>query len=317
MEPILLTRRNLCTAAAACLAAPARAAGPFTVVLDWLLNPNHAALVTGVIQGTFIRAGFNVNLVAPSDPDSPVRLVAAAQADLAVGYGSQVNMLVNAGLPVIRVATLIDRPLNTIMAISGHGINHLADLRGKRVGISVGGVEEAMVIAMIATAGLARADVDIIKVNYAMVPALLSGNLDAAIGAFRNMEVLQVQMMGQHPVVFLPESCGIPPYDELILLARKDRVRDPRIAAFIAALRTATASLLGAPGPAWDGFATAHPDLNTPLMRASWQATLPAIARDPAHLDAPRYQAFQDFAVKSGIVSKSLPLDQFAVQLAP
>jgi putative hydroxymethylpyrimidine transport system substrate-binding protein len=313
VETILLTRRKLCIAAAASLASHATAAEPFTIVLDWLLNANHAALLTGVLRGVFARAGADVNLVAPSDPDSPVRLAAAGRADLAVGYGSQINMLVAAGLPVIRVGTLIDRPLNSVMAIGGRGIVRLADLRGKRIGFSVSGVEEAMLAAMLASAGVSRADVTLVKVNFAMVPALLSGSLDAAIGAFRNMEVLQVKMMHQDAVVFLPEDYGVPAYDELILIARKDRAADSRIGAVITALRDATSDLLAAPGPVWDAVAAAHPELNTPLMRASLRETLPAFARDPARLDAARYLAFQDFAARSGLVSKSLPLADFAV----
>ncbi len=95
----------------------ASAADRMRVILDWLLNANHAALFAAGQCGAFSRAGLQVALVSPSDPDSPSRLVAAGQAELAVGYGSQINMITAAGLPVLRVATLIDRPLNTVMAL--------------------------------------------------------------------------------------------------------------------------------------------------------------------------------------------------------
>lgn len=78
---------------------------------DWLLNANHAALFAAGQCGAFSRAGLQVALVSPSDPDFPSRLVAAA------------------GLPVLRVATLIDRPLDTVMALGGGSIRSLADLR--------------------------------------------------------------------------------------------------------------------------------------------------------------------------------------------
>jgi putative hydroxymethylpyrimidine transport system substrate-binding protein len=294
---------------------PAQAGEPITVILDWLLNPNHAALFAAGQCGAFARAGLAVNLVAPSDPDSPLRLVAAGQADLAIGYGTQINMIDSAGLPLIRIATLIDTPLNTIMALGGGDIHGLADLKGKKIGVSVGGVEEAILDVMLQSAGIAATEVTVVRVNYTMVAALLSHGLDAATGAFRNAEVLQVRQMGRIPLVFLPEEHGVPLYDELILVARRDRRRDPRLNRFIAALQEGTAELLRAPDAMWRAFAQAHPELATPLNQASWAATMPAIAADPRALNAQRYLDFQTFAVAHGIAGTALPLDQFAVQI--
>jgi putative hydroxymethylpyrimidine transport system substrate-binding protein len=293
----------------------ANAAEKLTVILDWLLNANHAALFAAQQSGAFARAGLDVDLIAPADPDSPCRLVAAGQADLAVSYGTQINMIDSAGLPLLRVATLIDRPLNTVMALEGGGIRSLSDLRGKKIGISVGGVEEALLDAMLQSAGLQPTDVTPVKVNYDMVSALISHRLDAAIGAFRNAEVLQVRQMGLSPVVFLPEEHGVPPYDELIVVARRDRRDDPSLKRFVAALQEGTAALLKAPDAMWQAFSQAHTELATPINRASWNATMPAIAVDPAKLDSQRYLTFQSFALAHGIISKTLPLDEFAVEL--
>jgi putative hydroxymethylpyrimidine transport system substrate-binding protein len=303
-------------AAGALTCASAAPAERLTVVLDWLLGTDHAALFAALQSGAFARAGLDVDLIAPSDPDLPSRLVAAGQADLAVGYGTQINMIDAAGLPLVRIATLIDTPLNTVMALGNGAIRTLADLKGKTIGYSVAGVEDAILGTMLQSAGLALSDVTTVKISYDMVSALLARRLDAAIGAFRNVEVLQVQMLGEHPAVFLPEQHGVPPYDELIVLARRDRLADPRLKAFLAGLQEGTGLLLKTPESVWRAFAAAHPEQDTRLNRASWQATLPAIAPTPARLDAQRYLAFQDFAVAHGIASRRLPLDAFAVQIA-
>jgi putative hydroxymethylpyrimidine transport system substrate-binding protein len=286
-----------------------------TVILDWLLNANHAALFAALQTGAFQKASLDVKLIAPADPDSPCKLVAARQADLAVSYGSQINMIADAGLPLVRIASLIDSPLNTIAAIGGGRIRALSDLKGKKVGISVGGVEEALLDAMLHSAGLKPSDVTVVKVNYDMVTALISNQLDAAIGAYRNAEVLQLRQLGKDPIVFLPEEHGVPAYDELILVARRDRLGDPRLKAFVAALGAGAAALLKAPEPLWRAFAQAHPELATPLNHAAWNATLPHIALDPSQLDSQRYLAFQSFALAQGIIHKALPLDEFAVRI--
>jgi putative hydroxymethylpyrimidine transport system substrate-binding protein len=287
-----------------------------TVILDWLLNANHAALFAAKQNGAFQRAGLDVTLVAPADPDSPSRLVAAGQADLAVIYGDQINMIDAAGLPLLRIATLINTPLNTIVALGGGKIHTLADLKGRKVGVSVGGVEEALMDAMLQSAGIGRTDVTPVKVNYDMISALISGRLDAAIGAFRNNEVLQLRQMGRNPVVFRPEDHGVPLYDELIVVSHRDRRGDPRLARFVAALKEGAAALLRDPNTMWRAFAGAHPELATPLNQASWSATMTAIAADPAKLDVDRYLKFQSFAVAHGIASHAMALDQFAAQIS-
>jgi putative hydroxymethylpyrimidine transport system substrate-binding protein len=286
-----------------------------TIILDWLLNTNHAALFAALNGGAFARAGLDVTLIAPSDPDLPPRLVAAGQADMAVSYGTEINLIASAGLPLLRIATLIDTPLNTLMALGSSGIRTLADLKGKKIGVSVSGFEEAILDAMLQSANLRTTDVTIINVNYDLVTALLSRRLDAVMGGFRNAEVLQVQELGEKPVVFLPEQHGIPLYDELILVIRQDRRQNPLFKRFVTALQEGTDTLLKDPQKLWKAFANAHPELDTPLNLACWNATMPVIAKDPARLDAARYLAFQQFALSHGIIGRALPLDDFAVQL--
>ena len=316
----MLPRRTFLHGAAAITAAafcPRPASGqtlePMTVMLDWLLNPNHAGLFAAQQTGAFERASLAVKIISPSDPDSPSRLVSAGQVDLAVGYGSQINMVVSAGLPVLRIATLVDRPLNTIMALDG--ITTLAELKGKTIGYAVAGVEEAVLDVMLGTAGVPRDAFTAVKVNYGVVTAMLSGRLDAATGAYRNAEVIQMQQMGRKPAVFLPEEHGVPMYDELILLAQRSRRGDERFRRFVGALTEGTAALIKDPDGLYRAFAAAHSELDTPYNKASWQATVPLLARDPGRLDAARYLAFQDFCIARHIIAKPLPLDQFAVQL--
>ena len=58
-------------------------------------------------------------------------------------------------------------------------------------------------------------------------PALLSGQVDAVIGAFRNFELNQLAIEGQPGRAFYPEEEGVPVYDELIFIANRERARRP------------------------------------------------------------------------------------------
>lgn len=311
----MLGRRPLLAAGAAALATSARAATPFTVILDWLLNADHAGLFGAASCGAFARAGLAVRMISPSDPSSPPRLLAAGQADLAIGYGSQINIITAAGLPVVRVATVIATPLDVMMALAGTGIRTLADLRGRTIGYSVPGLDQAMLAAMLGSVGLAPGDVRMVDVNYELVTALLTHRVDAVVGVYRNAEVLQVREMGATPVLFAPEDHGVPPADELILLARRDRVSDPRVAAFVRALAEGVAAVQRDPDGMWRGFASARPELDSAFNRASWTATVPLLAREPGRLDTARYERFAAFCVAEGLVPAPQKLGDYAVQI--
>ena len=49
-----------------------------------------------------------MTITSPADPRVPAKLVAAGRADLAMGRQPQLHMLIDKGLPLVRVATLID-----------------------------------------------------------------------------------------------------------------------------------------------------------------------------------------------------------------
>ena len=142
----------------------------------------------------------------------------------------------------------------------------------------------------------------------------MSGRVDAVIGGMRNYEQIDLQQRGYKATGFNPEQHGVPPYDELILLARRDNAHDPRVVRFLGALKQGTAALLADPDGMWRAFAKDHPEADTPLNRAAWFATLPALDKDPARLDAQRYAAFQDFMVKQGTLKAALPVGEIAVQ---
>jgi putative hydroxymethylpyrimidine transport system substrate-binding protein len=291
---------------------PARAADPLTVLLDWFVNPDHAALVVAVEKGFFADAGLDVTLVAPADPNDPPKLVAAGQADLAVSYQPQLQIQVGEGLPLRRIGTLISTPLNTLVALRDGPVKELKDLKGRKIGFSVGGFEDALLGTMLESAGLTLADVTLVNVNFSLAPSLLSGQVDAVIGAFRNFEINQLELESKPARAFYPEEAGVPPYDELVLLAHKDKLTDPRFPRFLAAVERATLFILNHPEEAQTLFVKGRPELNDELNRRAWADTLPRLAHSPAALDAGRYAAFAAFLKARGLIATVLPVDAYA-----
>ena len=305
--------KHLLTAALMALASPAVAADKLTLMLDWFVNPDHAPIVLAAENGYFADAGLDVEIIAPSDPADPPKLVAAGRADLAVSYQPQLHLQVHEGLPLVRVGTLVSTPLNCLMVRADGPVQSIADLRGGKIGYSVAGVEQAIVAALLGKAGLSMDDVEMINVNWALTPALMSGQVDATIGGFRNFEVTQMRIAGAEGRCFFVEEEGLPVYDELIYVANSERLDHDRINRFLGAVERATLYMLNHPDEAREIFAAHAPDLSDELNTSAWDDTFGRFAISPAALDHGRYARFEAFLHDAGLVPEIWPVSRLAI----
>lgn len=295
--------------------AGAQSAVPITLLLDWFVNPDHGPLFVAQERGYFSDAGLRVEMIAPSDPNDPPKLVAAKRADVAISYQPALTLHAGEGVPLARIATLVATPLNTLVVLRDGPVRSLADLKGRRIGFSVGGFEDALLKAMLARAGLTLADVSLINVNFSLSPALLAGRVDAVIGAFRNFELNQLAIEGRPGRAFHPEEEGVPVYDELILVAHRDRVRDPSLRRLVDAIERGTLYMINNPELAWSLFIKGRADLDNELNRRAWADTIPRLAHAPAALDRARYARFATFLRAQGLLKTEPKLEDYAVEL--
>lgn len=287
-----------------------------TVLLDWFINPDHAPLFVAYERGYFRDRGLEVEFIAPSNPNDPPKLVAAGKADLAVSYQHQHQMQVDQGLPLVRVATLVATPLNSLVVLADGDIRDIGDLKGKTIGYSVGGFETVLLKVMLEKASLTLDDVKLINVNFSLSPSLFTGSADGVIGAFRNFELNQMDIENRPGRAFYVEEYGIPAYDELILVANRDSLDDPRLGKFVDGLEAGVQYLVNHPDDSWQLFiAGERKDLDDELNRRAWRDTLPRFALRPGALDRTRYQRFAEFLKDQDIITEIAPLESWAVEL--
>lgn len=290
----------------------AKANDKVTVILDWFLNAGHQSLLAAQYSGAFQRHGLDVELIAPADPGTPPRLVAAGQADLAISYPIQLGMMVDQHVPLVQVGSLLNQPLDVL--ITKGDIKSIKDLKGKKIGVAIAGDQQAVLGTMLASAGLSLSDVQLVNVNFQLEQALMTGAVDAVIGAGRNYELLDLQQRKISVSYFYPEQCGVPTYDELIFLTRPDKAKNPKIAKFMQALKEGNIYLQAHPDEIFNKASKDHPELNTPLNKAAWQATLHFNGKEPGNIDQLKIQKFIDFMVIKGVMHQQYPLSDYAVQ---
>lgn len=297
------------------LAHTAQAAEKLTVLLDWFANPDHAPLFVAEQKGFFKEAGLDVNLIGPADPSDPPKLVAAGKADIAITYEPQFIEQVDQGLPLVRIATLIDKPLSCLAVLKNGDIQSISDLKNKRIGYSSGGVTKIALQTMLNNHQVDLKDVQLVNVHYDLTQGLLSKKIDAVTGMMRTFEVIQMELAGQPARIFLPEKNGVPTYSELIFVVNKNKLQDKRFPKFVAALQKGEDYLQQHPEESWKLFVKAHPELDDALNHRAWMATLPYFAKKPAEFNEKEWLAFAEFLKKNAVIKKVYPIKDYAVNL--
>ena len=161
--------------------------------LTYIPNVQFAPVYVALEQGYFAEAGLDVSIRHGAEHDG-VDLVAANKLQLGIFGGEQVLLARAQGRPVVSVYEWFQRfPAGVVAAGPGRGIESLADLAGKRVGIhGRSGVTWSAFLALINSAGLTEDDFVLETVGFNVPELLCLGHIDAAV-AYLNNEPLQLQ----------------------------------------------------------------------------------------------------------------------------
>lgn len=286
-----------------------------TVILDWFINPSHAPLFVAKEKGFFREQGLDVNLIGPANPSDPPKLAAAGKADIAITYEPQFMEQVDQGLPLIRIGTLIGKPLDCLVVMKEGPIKNISDLKGKRIGYSAGSVSSIALKTMLEQNGLTLEDVEQVNVHYDLTQALLSGKVDAVTGVMRTFEVIQMALVNRSARIFLPENYNVPTYNELILVAKKSNIHDPRLRKFLIALTKGIEYLQQNPKETWLLFAKNHPELSDELNRQAWLVSIPYFPKNPALFNTQEWLKFAEYMHKNGLIKTVQPIGSYAIDL--
>jgi putative hydroxymethylpyrimidine transport system substrate-binding protein len=249
-----------------------------SVMLDWFPNADHVGLYRALAQGDFSHAGLDVHVQVPTNPASPLQLLAAGRVDLAISYEPELLLARDKGLPLVSIAAIVQRPLTSIVSLGSKHIKRPAQLRGKTVGDAGIPYQHSYLDTILQHAGVPVGSVHEINVGSNLVPAMLSGRVDATLGAYWNYEAIQLRQLGKRPNVIHVEDAGVPNYDELVLVARENEIanRTNILRRFVQALGRGYESVRANPQAGVSSLVSANPSLSPKLQLASVKATLPA-----------------------------------------
>jgi putative hydroxymethylpyrimidine transport system substrate-binding protein len=250
----------------------------FSVMLDFFPNADHAALYSAIAHSDFRSVGLDVQPEAPADPAEPLKLLAAGKVDMAISYEPELLLARDQGLKLVSIGALVQRPLTSIIALPGAHVASVADLAGKRVGTAGIAYQTAELRTALQHAGVNPDSVHETNVGFNLVPAMLSGKVDATLGGFWNYEAIQLRLAHKRPTVIPVDQAGVPTYNELVLVVRANeaRTRGQDLRGFLQALTRGEQEVRADPAAAATLLVKANPSLEPKLQLESIKQTLPA-----------------------------------------
>ena len=289
-----------------------------TLLLDWFPNVDHAPLYVAQENKIFGKYGLEVELLWGGDPDAPLKLVAAGEYPFAVSYQQSVTIAraSEEALPVKSIGLLVEHPLNTISFLKKTGIKTPADFKGKKIGYTVAPLDVLLFHAIAANAGLAEDDYELINVGTNILAPLLSGQIDAVIGPFRNYEINMLKLEGAEAGYLALEKHGIPDYYELVIITNDALLEKQSETAkkLMMAIQDAIQFTTAQPDDALQLFFKANPDARKDLEELAFRDTLDVFATTQVQ-SVEKWDAFAKFAYEKGLISKTVKAEDCFINI--
>jgi putative hydroxymethylpyrimidine transport system substrate-binding protein len=291
---------------------------PLRLMLDYFPNADHAGIYAAQETGAYAKAGLDVEITPPPDPSAPLKLLLAGKTDLAISYEPELLLARDKGAQLVAVGALVQKPLTSLMAVGKANVRTPQDLRGKRVGTAGIPYQSAYLKTILETAGVDPASVRETNVGFNLVPAMLSGKVDATLGAFWNYEGTDLERRGRNPVIQRMERLGVPTYAELIFVARRhdlDEEFGARVRRFLQATARGHEALKADPKAGIDGLLAADEGLDRGLQEAVVKETLPVFfPEDPerpfGYQEPSEWQRYADWMLDEGLIRRRIAVDQ-------
>ncbi|MFV2063961.1 MAG: ABC transporter substrate-binding protein [Chloroflexota bacterium] len=167
-----------------------------TVGLGFIPSVQFAQFYLADQAGYYKEAGLDVTFQNKIDPEL-ITLLGQGSIDIGIADGTSLIPAVSQGIPVVYGTTIYADFPSVVFAPADSGIDEVADLAGRRIGIPGRyGSSWIMLQALLAAAGLTPDDVEVRTYpDFGQVVAVARGQVDAATG-FVNNEPVQLRRDG-------------------------------------------------------------------------------------------------------------------------
>jgi putative hydroxymethylpyrimidine transport system substrate-binding protein len=280
------------------------------VTLDGWEGAETASLLMAEKRGYFKKERISPLVLVPISPARTIPYVVSGQEALGVAQGPEAVAARDKGAPIVIVGNVLKQATAAFIWTKGSNIGGIADLKGKTIAIPGLSFQRSFLQDLLAEAGLELADVKVISVGNDLVPALVKGRADVIFGGSENVEGIELKSRGFEPVVTPVTDLGIPNYDELVLVARRDVAEaNPQLMKdFVSAVARGAHAAADQPKQAAEALEVSgesNPETTPAAMHAQVRATVGMLSGS-GEVDPARLQRLIDWMYEHGMIEQDL-----------
>lgn len=150
--------------------------------VEWLHSSYHAPFFLGVDEGIYRDAGIDLAVNEGRGSVQVAQLIGGGQDQFGFASSDAIMRGAGAGVPVMSIANIMPVMGQAIYVRENSPIRTLADLKGRKIAVTPGGTNEALLPLVLEKGGLKITDVQQVSADpTAKVRVFLNGDVDAII----------------------------------------------------------------------------------------------------------------------------------------
>jgi NitT/TauT family transport system substrate-binding protein len=285
------------------------------LLLDWLPNPNHVPIYAGLEKGFFSQEGIDLLPQKMHEGGGGISYLVSGKVDLLIKHMPGTFKACGKGAQLKIIAVLIKEPLCGLTYRLDPRIQSPIDLTNKVLGYCIGTPDMNFLNFLLAQGCIHPCEKKNVSVD--LVSAMATHSVDFIYGGFWNIEPAQLRSLGLETKTFKIQEFGVPPYYEMIILARTDsKQATPEFAAgFKRALQKSIDFCYTNPAEAFDCFLKHNQDRSPKSIawqKEAWAMTLPLLAKDQS-IDTELIENFVLWQFNHGILAKKLDVQELFI----
>ena len=280
--------------------------------LDWEPGPENVGPVLAGELGYFQDVKLGVTINTPIYPERPTKYVDERLVDAAIAQAPQVMLAQEEGRAIVAVGSLMPEATLAMIWLPDSGINEIADLKGKTIAYPGVPFQKDFLRYVLEDAGLSLAEVKLADVGYELASPLASGRADAIFGGSANEEGALLEARGLDPIVTKATDLGVPDYDELVLVARRDRyAKEPELFQRLldASIRGNEAATEDAPAATKAIVSQSYGEAPAKPTQAGVEATAPLLS-ETGEINRAKLKRLIDWMHEEGMIERKIPVSQ-------